>query len=165
MKVEHTGPSSSMSGATTAWNIERVFESTVKLDLRNPGQVLSMLGGNQIDPEKYVKMSTAEQLKYTQQITDAMQYTANWMPGPVELGDAPDAMMTHMQEVSVPVRIHYDRLTTGNNLVDETGGHFDYSERATASFTGGKVYTSPDQAKFELNSASKNSGFCCSTFS
>lgn len=155
MKVEHTGPSSGMSGATTAWNIERVFESTIKLDMRNPGQVLSMLEGNQIDPAKYAKMSTAEQLKYAQQMTDAMQYTANWMPGPVELGDAPDAMMTHMQAVSVPVRIHYDRLTTGNNLASETGGHFDYFEQASASFNGGKVYTSPDQAKFELNSASK----------
>lgn len=152
MTLDKTVPGTGQRGpTTTVWKIERTFESAVKLDMRNMGQVLSMMEGNQLDPEKFKKMSMAEQLQYSQQMMDAMQHAANWMPGPYEGGDGQDDMLNHMKSVSVPVRLNYHCLTTGNNLVNETGSHYDYFEETTAAFTGGLAYTSPDQTKFEMN--------------
>jgi len=137
---------------TNVWKIENVFTDTVKLDMRNEGAVLSM-DLSKIDMSNYAKLTPQEQLKITQQMMDAMQYTANWMPGPLENLDGQDAMLMHMKDVSVPVRISYESTITGSDLVNETGSHYDYFEQTSAACAGVNVYTSPDQTKFEMNTA------------
>ena len=154
MKVDHSATGTGAMGTTTTTlRMERAFAGTAKLDMRNMGQVLSM-DMSSFDAEKYKNMTTAEQLKVSQQMMDAMQYAANWMPGPLEVGDEPDAMMNHMLAVSVPVRFTYDCTTTGNNLSDETGGKYDYFAQSTATASGGKAYLG-DQIKFEMDTAKK----------
>ena len=137
-----------MRGPTTSvYKIEHSFTGTSKLDMRNAGQVLSM-DVSKFASADYTKLSPQEQLKISQQMLDAMQYTANWMQGPLE---NVDDMQKHMLDVSVPVHISYTETTTGNNLVNEVGTHYDFWEQTTATYGGGNVYTSPDQVKFEMN--------------
>jgi hypothetical protein len=136
------------------WKVDNVFENTVKLDMRNMGQVLSM-DMSKFDQAKMQNMSPAEQLKMSQQMLDAMQNCANWMQGPVENVDDSEALRAHMVAVSVPVNINYDLMVTGNDLVSEMGSHYDVVEHTTALYSGGKLYCSPDQVKFEMNSSSR----------
>ncbi len=144
---------SGMQGPTTvAWKVDNSFENTVKLDMRNMGQVLS-LDMSKFDTAKMQNMSPTEQLKMSQQMLDAMQNCANWMVGPVEGLDDGEAMQAHMIATSVPVRINYDCTTTGSNLVTEMGSHYDLLVRTTAVDSSKKVYCSPDQVKFEMNAA------------
>ena len=150
MNADHTETG---GGRTTTWKYESVWDNTVKLDVRSPGQVLSMVTAN-IDPAKLQKMSPTEQLQYSQNMINAMQYTANWIPGAPEGVDGGDAMLAHMKAVSVPVRVSYTKTTTGNDLVDGRGDHWDTWEQTTLTYAG-NAYTSPDQAKFEMNTASK----------
>ncbi|HKW13405.1 MAG TPA: hypothetical protein VJS69_02860 [Candidatus Krumholzibacteria bacterium] len=150
INVDHT---STDQGRTTTWKYESVWDNTVKLDVRSPGQVLSMVTAN-IDPAKLQKMSPTEQLQYSQNMINAMQYTANWIPNAPEGVDGGDAMLAHLKAVSVPVRVTYTKTTTGDNLGDETGGHYDIWEQTTLTYAG-NAYTSPEQAKFEMNTASK----------
>jgi hypothetical protein len=93
-------------------------------------------------------------MKFSQQMVDAMQYTANWIPNAPEGLDGGDAMLAHMKAVSVPVHVSFTKTTTGDNLEDETGGHYDIWEQTTLTYAG-NAYTSPDQVKFEMNTASK----------
>jgi hypothetical protein len=155
IKADHTTAGKALSeGRTIVTKYESVWENTVKLDMRSPGQTLSMLTGNQLDPAKLQKMSPAEQLKFSQDMLNAMQYSANWMQGAPEGLDGGDAMLAHMQSVSVPVRVSFQQTTTGSDLVSEMGSHFDMFEQTTLSYAG-TGYTSPDQVKFEMNSSSK----------
>lgn len=149
--VDHTAE---RQGRTTTWKYESGWENTVKLDQRTQGQVLSMLTGNQLDPAKLANLSPAEQMKMSQQIMDAMQNAANWMPGAPEGVDNGDAMLAHMQAASVPVRVSYTETTTGSDLVNEMGSHFDMWAQKTLNYSG-SGYTSPNQVKFEMNSSSK----------
>ena len=152
----HTDTSLSGNGmrglTTTAYKVNNVFSNTVKLDMRNDGAVLSM-DMSKIATGDYAKLSPQEQLKITQQMLDGMQSTANWMQGPIEVGEDSNAMLNHMKDVSVPLTIDYEITTTGNNLVNEVGDHYDFFEQTTATYSGGNVYTSPDQVKFEMNTA------------
>jgi len=150
IKVDHTA---SVQGRTDTWKYESVWENTVKLDQRTPGQALSIVNGNQFDPAKLAKMTPAEQMKVSQDMLNAMQYAANWMQGAPEGVDGGDAMLAHMQAVSVPVRVNYAMTSTGNDLVDEMGSHFDVDDKTSLTYSGTN-YTYPDQVKFEMNSAS-----------
>jgi hypothetical protein len=131
-----------------------VWENTVKLDQRTPGQALSIVNGNQFDPAKLAKMTPAEQMKVSQDMLNAMQYAANWMQGAPEGVDGTDAMAAHMKAVSVPVRVNYTMTSTGSDLVDEMGAHFDVDAKTTLTYSGTN-YTDPSRVKFEMNSASK----------
>jgi hypothetical protein len=141
-------------GITTVYKIEHTFTNTSKLDMRNPGAVIS-LDVSKLTGADYTKLSPQEQLKISQQMLDGMQYTANWMQGPMENVDDTDAMHRHMLDVSVPIRISYEETSTGNNLVNEVGTHYDMWEQTTASYSGSNVYASPDQVKFEMNTKTK----------
>jgi hypothetical protein len=155
MKANHTAATSASSGPTsTTWVFERVFAASAKLDMRNEGSVIGTSQAAMADPEKFKNMSQAEMMKYSQDMLAAMQYTANWMPGPLDLGEEPDAMLNHMKSVSVPVRFHYQVATTGKDLVDEMGNKFDYSRVHTGTATGGKLHLG-DLYKFEINTQSK----------
>jgi hypothetical protein len=154
LKTKHTVPLEDGSGTIT-WTIDRVFSGAGVLDMRNEGAVLSA-GADQsmvMDPDKIKSMSPAEQLKLTQQYLDAMQYTANWMPGPLEGMEDLDALRRHMESVSVPVRINYEKFTKGVTE-DELGVKNDYEWRTTATSSSSKIYLG-DQFKFEINTSSK----------
>lgn len=138
-------------GITTVYKIEHAFTSTSKLDMRNPGAVIS-LDVSKLAGSDYTKLSPQEQLKVSQQMLDGMQYTANWMQGPLENVDDTNGMHKHMLDVSVPISISYEETSTGNNLENEMGTRYDLWEQTTASYSGSNVYTSPDQVKFEMNS-------------
>jgi hypothetical protein len=152
MKADHTASDS--RGITTASKLNTSFSSSAVLDMRNPGQVLSM-DYSGMDAEKMKNMTVAEQMKISQQMMEAMQYTANWMRGPRDVGSESDAMMKQMLSETVPIEISFERITTGNNLPDETGGRYDSYHQTTASASGGSLYTHNDQVKFEINTASK----------
>jgi hypothetical protein len=151
VNVDHT---KTENGLTTTWKYDSVWENTVKLDVRSPGQVLSVVTGNQFDPAKMAKMTPAEQMKMSQDMLNAMQYTANWIQGAPAGVDGGDAMLAHMKAVSVPVRISYTMTSTGSDLVDEMGEHYDTWSQTTVTYAG-TGYTSPSEVKFEMNSASK----------
>jgi len=156
IRVDHTATATPESGGslTTTYKFERSFSASAKLDLRNEGSVIVQAQGIMMDPEKMTKMSQAEIMKYSQDMLSAMQYTANWMPGPVDLGDEPDAMIKHMKASSGPVRFRYEETRTGTNLVNEMGQKYDYLRTRTGAASGGLLY-SGDQIKFEVNSQSK----------
>src|SRR5262245_4912496 len=71
------------TGITTVYKIDHSFTSTSKLDMRNAGAVIS-LDVSKLTGADYTKLSPQEQLKISQQMLDGMQYTANWMQGPME---------------------------------------------------------------------------------
>lgn len=156
IRVDHTAISKPESGGslTTTYKFERSLSASAKLDLRNEGSVIVQAQQIMTDPEKMKKMSQAEIMKYTQDMLSAMQYTANWMPGPVDLGDEPDAMMKHMKAATVPVRFRYEETRTGANLVNEMGDKYDYLRTRTGTASGGLLYLG-DQVKFEVNTQSK----------
>jgi hypothetical protein len=151
VKADFTQPDGAW---TRVYKVDNSFATTVKLDMRNQGQVLS-LNMQRFDPEKMKNMTPADQLKLSQDMLNAMQDCANWMQGPIEGLDDTIGMRNHMIAVSVPVRIHYELTANGHDVVDEMGSHWDSFEQTTASFSGGNVYTSPDQARFEMNTATK----------
>src|SRR5699024_538379 len=67
IKVDHTTAGKALQdGRTIVTKYESNWENMVKLDLRSPGQVLSMVTGNQFDPAKMAKMTPAEQMKMSQ---------------------------------------------------------------------------------------------------
>jgi hypothetical protein len=156
IRVDHTATAAPEGGGslTTTYKFERAFSASAKLDLRNEGSVIVQTQQIMMDPEKMKKMSQAEIMKYSQDMLSAMQYTANWMPGPVELGDEPDAMMKHMKASSGPVRFRYEETRAGTNLVNEMGQKYDYLRTRTGAASGGLLYPG-DQIKFEVNSRSK----------
>src|SRR5436190_16773429 len=59
IKADQTAGKSAPGEKTVVTRYESVWENTVKLDLRSPGQVLSMLTGNQLDPAKLQHMTPA----------------------------------------------------------------------------------------------------------
>jgi hypothetical protein len=155
VRVDHTASVRPESGGsvTTTIKLERSFSGTAKLDLRNEGSVIVQTRQALMDPDKMKRMSQAEIMKYTQDMLNAMQYTANWMPGPPDLGDEPDAMMRHMKASSFPVRFRYEETRSGSNLVNETGSKFDSLWTRTGTASGGLLYPG-DQIKFEVNTQS-----------
>jgi hypothetical protein len=156
IRVDHTATAKPESGGsmTTTYKLERVFSASAKLDLRNEGSVIVQAQQIMMDPEKMKKMSQAEMMKYSQDMLSAMPYTANWMPGPPDIGDEPDAMMKHMKASSVPVRFRYEETWTGTNLANEMGEKYDYVRTRDGTASGGLLYLG-DQAKFEVNTQSK----------
>ncbi|MGE5740484.1 MAG: hypothetical protein ACM32H_00495 [Candidatus Aminicenantes bacterium RBG_16_66_30] len=156
IRVDHIATATPESGGsvTTTYKLERSFSASAKLDLRNEGSVIVQTRQIMMDPEKMKKMSQAEIMKYSQDMLSAMQYTANWMPGPVDLGGEPDAMMKHMKASSVPVRLRYEETRTGTNVANEMGDKYDYLRTRTGTASGGLLYLG-DQYKFEINTQSK----------
>jgi hypothetical protein len=155
VKSNYHGSETNVRGTfATTCVAEEFFAATAKLDMRNMGQVITTVQSMTLDPDKYKKMSPAEQLKATQEMMDAMQDYANWMPGPLEVGSELADMQQHMLAVSVPVRISYEWVSTGTNLVNETGDKYDLEDRTTASGSGPHGYVG-DQFKFEMNTKTK----------
>jgi hypothetical protein len=154
IKTAHNADALDGTKGTVAWTVERGFSgATAVLDLRSEGAVLSATQMMSMDPDKMKNMSPEEAMKFSQQYMDAMQYTANWMPGPVEGVDGQDGMRRHMESVSVPVNIKYERFASGV-AIDDDEKEFDYERKTTAKSLGHKIYLS-DQFKFELNTSSK----------
>ena len=156
MKANHTAATTTFGGqpSSTTWTFERVFASSAKLDMRNEGSVIGATQAAVADPDKFKNMTQAEMMQYSQDMLAAMQYTANWMPGPLDVGDGQDAMANHMQSEAAPVRFSYQSITTAKNLVNEMGEKFDMTTTVNAVASEGKLYLG-DQYKFELNTQSK----------
>lgn len=155
IRVDHTRTVTPESGGsvTTTVKFERSFSARAKLDLRNEGSVIVQTRQALMDPEKMKNMSQAEIMRYTRDMLNAMQYVANWMPGPPELGDEPDAMMRHMKASSSPIRFRYEETRSGSNVTDEMGGRYDYLWTRTGTASGGLLYLG-DQYKLEINTQS-----------
>ena len=151
IKADHSAKNTVGSETTTTWNFERFFAASAKLDMRNEGSVIAQTQSITADPEKFKNMSQAEMMKYSQDMLAAMQYAANWMPGP---NDGATDMLTYMKANSVPVRFHYVEKTAGNNLTDEMNYKYDYESVRTGTASGGAIYPG-DQHKFEVNTQSK----------
>lgn len=156
MKANHTITENAAGGGTltTTWSLDRSFSATTKLDMRNEGSVIATTQSATADPEKFKNMSQAEMMKYSQDMLEAMQYQANWMPGAPELGDGQDAMLNLMRARSVPLRFTYKVTRIGKGLVDEMGTKFDSESIRSGSVSDGMIDPG-DQQKFELNTKTK----------
>jgi hypothetical protein len=156
MKASHSSSGPRDQGTcNTTWAFDRSFAGVKKLDLRSDGANLTQtLSMSAMDPEKIKTMSPAEQLKFTQQFLDAMQYTANWIPGPLEVGDDLAAMRKYTIEASNPVRVSYDSVSICDNMVNEMGNRYAQYRRTTVPVTAGKGYAG-EVFVFEMNTAHK----------
>jgi hypothetical protein len=155
LHVDYTAPPTTEGGGTITetYRFDRRVAGSATLDMRNEGSVIVQTRQAMMDAEKMKSMSQAEMMKYSQDMLDAMQYAANWMPGPLEPGDEPDAMMRLMLASSVPVEFQYEATRSGRNMTDELGGRYDFEVTRHGSFSGGKLYLG-DQYKFEVNTKS-----------
>jgi hypothetical protein len=156
IKASHTAATTTYGSqpSSTTWTLDRVFAASAKLDMRNEGSVIGANQAAMADPDKFKNMTQAEMMQYSQDMLAAMQYTANWMPGPLDVGDGQDAMTNHMKSTSVPVRLSYQSVNTGKNLVDEMGEKFDLTTTVSGVASEGTLYPG-DQYKFELNTQGK----------
>ena len=155
MKANHTARVTDLEGIvwTSTWVIDRTFSAGATLDMRTDGPLITTVTGSSVDPEKLQKMSQADQMKFAQEMLESMQYSANWMPGPLDISEIGE-MNAHILSVSVPVHIHYDYKSSANDVPDGMGDRYDYLQTRAAEFTGGTLYAG-DQYKLEINNASK----------
>jgi hypothetical protein len=107
---------------TTEMTLHRTYSGLVTLDLRSPGSVITMLTRITKDPKD---------VPGVQEMMTSMSKIANWMEGAPEVGDDLKAMQKHMQDISLPYTLHYQRVDTGTNMQGEMGGLFNSTLKIT----------------------------------